>query len=143
MSDFNQPTDSRGAGPPNGRELRRAERFRIEAPVEWKLASGGSWAEGMLMDLSVSGAAFKAAGEMDVGVQLTLRISPPSDLQKISETPNRPILIRATVRNVRPMGEGANRFGVEFERLYFLFGEWGRAYEDKGSSETNGKDGQE
>lgn len=142
MNDSSREPDNFEAGPPNGRELRRAERFRIEAPLEWKLASGGSWTEGVLMDLSVSGIAFQLVGSLEVGQKIVLRVFPPSVLENSSEIGSQPILIRATIRNARPMGEGSTRCGAEFERLYFLFGEWGRAYQQKDLSKDRGKDGQ-
>lgn len=64
---------------------------------------------------------------------LGLKISPfsrkvvvPFSLWSNNRQNQPPVLINGTVRNSMPIEDGRFRNGVEFNRIYFLFAEWGR-----------------
>jgi hypothetical protein len=110
----------------SGAERRKNERFPIETAVQWRIKEDRSapWLDESLLDISISGAAFSGKEALTTGTVVSMRISPPKGA---TEDPNHPpVLISGTVRNSALIGEGRYRNGVEFNRIYFLFAEWGR-----------------
>jgi hypothetical protein len=120
-----QPPKSTFA-PASGADRRKNERYTIQTPVQWRLKElkSANWADESLLDISISGAAFSATQALEAGTIVALRITPP---EGATEDPNHPpVLINGTVRNSMPIEDGRFRNGVEFNRIYFLFAEWGR-----------------
>lgn len=81
------------------------------------------------MDLSVAGAGFVADGDACEGSRISLKIEPPAALENTGRSSSKPVLVKAVVRNRRPIEGARVRLGVEFDRMYFLFGEWARAFQ--------------
>lgn len=120
-----QPPKSTDASA-SGVDRRKNERYTIQTPVQWRLKEQkpSNWADESLLDISISGAAFSATQALEADTVVALRITPPKGA---TEDPNHPpVLINGTVRNSMPIGDGRFRNGVEFNRIYFLFAEWGR-----------------
>jgi len=132
----------RSTAPPEGqgKEQRRTPRFKLKTGVQWRPAGvvSGEWMRGTVVDLSVAGAAFLTEAALEEGDQISMKIEPPSAMETVGRSSLSPVLVRAVVRNRRPTESPLVRFGVEFERMYFMFGEWARmlhAAEDNNSTE--------
>lgn len=114
---MNQPSFQ--SDEPTGAERRRVPRIAVDAPIQWRPQGEREWHDGLLIDLSVAGAAFSAREKLNEGHQVSLRIIPPE-----SVAGGRPIVVSGTVANIFCTEDGISRYGVEFERMFFVFADW-------------------
>lgn len=91
--------------------------------MEWKPREAplSAWSEGRLIDLSLGGAAFSTPEDLQIGIQVSLRVSPPPDR---AGPGGRTVTVTGTTVNKRRTNDGSYRYGVQFEKLYYVFAEW-------------------
>lgn len=117
------------------KERRIAPRFSLQLDIQWRVKSDpqGQWKTGDLIDLSIAGAAFATDQSLKDGCEVSLRIPHPREVSGESDDPaSRPLSVPGRVVNSRGMNDGRNRYGVKFDRVFFVLAD----YVSKGAPEA-------